>query len=137
MTISVAVRGALQSNLDNVSGLPSSVAYEGVEFDPSPGTAFARVSVINTTKTPDMPGATAYHEGIFQIDLYYPHGFGTNAIEQASDAVRAAYGAGTVLFNSGVAVTLYRTESRGPAIKEADWIRQITDVYWRANATEQ
>lgn len=137
MSISIDIRGALQSQLDEVVGIPSSMGFEGATFDPVPGTAHLICYVIPTVKTPDLPGASAQHQGIFQVDLYYPHGLGTNAIEQAADAIRSAYGAGTKLFNAGTAVTIYRTETRGPAVKEADWIRLTTEIYWRAHAAEQ
>lgn len=133
MSISHSIRGALQTRAATAAGFPPEAqrAYQGRGFKPTTGTPYARMTVIPASVRPSvLSGARAEHRGMFQVDLYFPTGGGTGAVEQVGDAVAAVFRAASKIHMNGETVVVERVE-RKPAPEEDGWLRVIVSVTWR------
>lgn len=132
MTISQSIRGALQTQLAAVVGIPA-IAYEGVEYTPAIGTPFVEPTILPTVARPfDVPSRAVQHEGTFEIAVSYPTSFGTGQVEAMADAIRAAFAPGSDLIQSGTRVRV-RWSERRPTLIDPQWIRIPVSVGWRAS----
>lgn len=127
----IDIRAALETKLYDLSPRPS-IAWEGVPFAPTPGTAFIRPFL--------LPGPTVQHEigtaglyrhsGIFQVSCFTPSGLGLGAAQTQADAIQALFSRGKLTKNS---TTVYiNSISIGPSIEEADWVQLPVSVNYYA-----
>ena len=134
MSLSVNIRGALQQRAILATGFPASNqrAFDGVEFNPTNGTAWARLSFLpQTSRAFSVSGAVKEHRGLFQVSLFYPAGTGTNTGETAADAVKAQFTPGLRLQQGGETIVIDYAEL-APSIQEPDWISFPVTVAYRA-----
>lgn len=124
------IRGALQTHLANVSGVPT-IAYEGVKFTPTVGTPYLGTSLVPTSARPGPIGVNSIlrHQGLFLVDAVYPNGSGTATAEAMADTIKAAFTTQTTLSLNGVDVRISYSE-RGQIQQEADWLRVPIAIGW-------
>lgn len=140
MTVSVIVRKALQVRAAEVADLPASRNYEGYlpngkPFQPVKGTPFVRFTMIPTSiVTAALSNSLFRHEGLFQIDLFYPPK-GTKAIEDMGDAVRAKFKSGLRLTTTENRV-LIRSSNRAAIQQDVDWLQLPITIAWRYYSSE-
>lgn len=137
MSVSTDIRGALQVRAATASGFPASGqrSYEGRTFTPTVGTAWARMTVIPNSERPAVVGAALFlHQGLFQIDLFYPSNAspGTSDIETLGDAVRAVFNPASGGYTQGSETVTTRYVERTKGIEEeADWLKLMITVAWQ------
>lgn len=135
MSVSQAIRGALQQRAATAVGFPPSNqrAYEGYAFNPTIGTTYARMTVIPSESRPAVVGAaTKIHRGLFQIDIFYPAqgNPGTGAAEVLADAVKDVFAVGgSAMSVGGETVTVERVQ-REQVIQSPEWLQVPVTVYW-------
>jgi hypothetical protein len=129
-TISQNIRGALEQRLKTVAGLPT-IAYEGNEFVPVPGTPFVEAVVVFTSERPASMGDAhmVLHEGLFMVSMVYPNGKGSGDAEAMADAVKTVFKASqSATLND--AIVRFRYAERRPSIHDPSWIRYPVAISW-------
>lgn len=136
MSLYQDIRGALQNRLLTVSGLPSSVAYEGVPFKPVQGTPFVEpvFQPINGRPATCGPDHFVLHEGLFNVAVVYPAGQGTGAAEAMADLIKEAFRAGTVLTLNANQIRTHWAE-RKAVLHDAGWVRVPVSISWYLYST--
>jgi hypothetical protein len=125
------INGALVTAYQAVS-LGLSTAYEGKDFKPAAGTAWAAVFNLPASTVVDTLGAGGQdvHDGVFQIDINVPENLGTAVLLQHAQSLRAYFYAGRTVSYSGQDVRI-RGASRGAIRREGAWLRLSVSVsYW-------
>lgn len=124
------IRGALQSQLATVTGIPA-LAYEGFPYKPVRGTPYCDCVLVPTSGRPYTLG-TAHlidHEGTFEVGVTYPSGVGTGTAEAMADAIKAKFTAATTI-TQGTTIVRIRSSERRQALVDTDWIRIPVSVRW-------
>ncbi len=108
-------------------------AYEGRDFTPTAGQAWASLSLVPQPVVSGSLGASGNdrHSGNFQIDLNDVPGGGIDGLLAKADALRAYFFAGRQLSHNGQAVVV-STTSRSIAIVKDGWLRLSVIVAWTA-----
>jgi hypothetical protein len=125
MSVSLDIRGALQVRAATATGFPGSAQryYEGLAFTPTIGTPYARMTLFPTQgRAAVIGGALVRHQGLFQVDLFYPAGLGTGAAETVADAVKAVFIAGLSVTQGSETVTIEYAERAAAIQQNADWL---------------
>lgn len=133
------IRGALQLQLDQVSGFPPAAqrAYEGRAFVPTIGTAWAKLTLMTNSRRPfSLNGASQITGGLFQVDVFHPAkgGPGSAPIDVLMDAVADAYPLDTSLFRGSTRVWINYAQP-GTLSPEPDWLHGVVTVSWRCFKT--
>lgn len=133
MTVMQNIRAALEQQIANVSGIPSSAnrAWENVRFSPTTGTAWVRMALVPTTSRPAVRGPSPQirHDGVFLVTAHLPEGDGPAAADALADAIRAAFTVDTGLTSGGVTVRFNYAE-RGSAILDTPWYIVTVSISW-------
>lgn len=133
MTVTQDIRAALEQQVANISGIPSSAnrAWENVKFVPSPGTAWVRMALVPVTSRPAVIGPTPQmlHEGSFLITVHLPEGTGPAGADALADAIRAAFSVDTGLTSNGVTVR-FRYSERSVAVLDTPWYIVTVSISW-------
>jgi hypothetical protein len=92
------IRAALESQLSNISGLPS-IAYENVSFNPTTGQNYIEVRYFPVSRRPTVRGLNPQqrYDGIFAINCYVPEGAGPSEADTLAKNVMEAFEATTKL----------------------------------------
>lgn len=118
-----AVRNALQAAL---SAMSPAIAYawENVDYNPIPGTPYARVAVLlaEPANAEVGAGARTYYteQGFMQVDLRYPLGNGPKAATDRAELIRSTFYRGASFTASGVTAHIERTPEIMPGRVEDD-----------------
>jgi hypothetical protein len=83
---------ALNTKLNGVSGLPHLV-LPNTDYTPVNGTKYVRATLLPAERALETLNDINPHEGIYQIDLYYPLKKGTSALWIMADTIKAAFDA--------------------------------------------
>jgi hypothetical protein len=112
-------------------GLPT--AHENIDYDPTPGTAWAEVFIIPNQPTVGTLGAAGEdnHTGLMQIDLNYPPDSGSKAAIDKADEIRALFKAGSRFSYSGQLITVLSC-GRSRGVKAGGWFRVSMTINWYA-----
>lgn len=133
MTVTQSIRAALEQQIANVSGIPSSAnrAWENVRFIPTTGTAWVRMALIPTTARPATRGPSPQirRDGQFLVTAHLPEGDGPAAADALADAIASAFTTDTDLTSGGVLVRFNYAE-RGSAILDTPWYIVTVVVSW-------
>lgn len=127
------IRGALQQQVENVTGFPPAAqrAYEGKTFTPTVGIAWARLTLMTNSRRPfSLSGVSKITGGIFLIDLFYPPGSGTATIDAMADAVVDAYAPEAPLIQGSTRV-LINYAQRAEVMRAAEDLQVPITVSWR------
>lgn len=133
MTVTADIRAALEGQIANVTGIPSSAnrAWENVEFTPDTGTSWVRMTLAPGEQRPAVrgPSPQILHEGIFLVDVFVPTGNGPNAAEALADAIRDQFTVDDVYTSNGANVR-FRWSERGQGIVDEPWYLVPVTVSW-------
>lgn len=132
MSLYQNIRGALQTRAATASGFPpvAQRAYENRLFTSTTGVPYARMTLIPSSGRPfSLSGARRYHNGMFQVDIFYPTLVGTAAAEQVADAVRAVFVPGTKVPLNGDMVLIAYSE-RHAGLDGKDWLQIPVTIGW-------
>ena len=126
---------ALETRLAAMSG-GLDTAWEGKSFTPTPGTPWQKAHLMTALTEAAGPGVDAfnYHQGTFQVSVFYPandKGAGP-AITQA-DLVAAWFKRGTRLTH-GTTVLVISAAAVGPVLPESVWLQVPVSVQFYAHS---
>lgn len=115
MTIVNDIREALESHLDDATGLPA-IAYPNVDFEQAPGTAHIRVEFIPTSRRPANRGPNPQHrhQGLFVMTVCVPEQKGAGAGLNYVDDLLARFNGSTDVAGDAVTVSIDYSESGAP-----------------------
>lgn len=125
------INGALVTAYQ-AAGLGLSTAYEGKDFTPTPGTAWAAVFNLPAGTEVSTLGAAGedMHLGVFQVDVNVPENTGTAILLQHAQSLRAYFYAGRTVSYGGQNVRI-RNAERGAIRREDGWLRVSVSIgYW-------
>jgi hypothetical protein len=128
------IRMALRTKLLTVGSLPSSRAWENIEFTPpDPDTSWLRETLLFGGERLIATGRTEAF-GIYQVDIFVPKGSGvkgaTDLVKAIGDALRPEQS----LTHDGVSVIIDRAEPIGGQADES-WYWQSIAISWRSYGT--
>lgn len=131
MTLAL-INGALVTAYQAVN-LGLTTAYEGKDFTPTAGTAWAAVFHLPASSDVDTLGAGGedVHLGIFQVDINVPENTGTAVLLQHAQSLRTYFYAGRTVSYGGQDVRI-RSVSRGAIRKDGAWNRVSVSISYRA-----
>lgn len=133
MTVMQDIRAALEQQIANVSGIPSTAnrAWENVRFIPTTNTAWVRMALVPVTSRPAVlgPNPQIRHDGSFLVTAHLPEGAGPAAADALADAIRAAFTVDTGLTSGGVNVRFNYAE-RGVAVLDPPWYIVTVSIAW-------
>lgn len=123
------VRIALETRLSAYQA--ANVAWQNVEFKPSPGVGYLEPSLL--IATPAMAsvgtGGVDRHSGIFQIDVIEHKNTGPGSAMQKADAIAAQFTRGLALVSNAVTVTIERSWPAA-GFNRDDWFVVPVSVSW-------
>ncbi len=92
------IRAALETQLNNISGLPS-IGWENWDFEPTTGQSCVKPRLLPTRREPAHSGLKpqTYYQGLFVVDCYVPSGgqLGPAAADALADKIIDAFEATT------------------------------------------
>lgn len=108
------IRAALDTRLLLLADSPP-VAWQGEAFSPVPGQAYLEAWLLPArNRSLDIAHDDTSHTGIFQVNLCYPDGAGTVAVEAAGQQLQALFPpAGPPLVFEGVTTRITRKPDIG------------------------
>jgi hypothetical protein len=131
------IRGALQLQAASAAGFPASnqIDYEGKAFSPTLGVPWARMTLMNNSRLPfSVSGQSKITGGLFQVDLFYPIGAGTAAIDVVADAVVDVFPLNSNLIRVSTRLWINYAQ-RNPLLQQPDAIHAPITVSWRCFTT--
>lgn len=138
MALDLDIRGALQTRLATVAGIPA-IAHEGQRFAPVPGTPFVPCKVVWVSGRPSTlgDGHLVAHNGTFEVAAVYPAETATGDAETLASAIKNHFKASDVLTLDGSDIKVrIRHAERLPAMEDGDWIRVPVSIAWYLFATD-
>lgn len=133
MTAHADIRAALESEIANVTGIPSASnrSWENVFFEPTTGTAWVRMTLNPTESRPAVRGSNPQlrYQGLFIVDCFLPEGNGPNAADTLADNIRNSYTVDDVL-TSGSTNVRFEWSERDQAVLESPWYRVQVRIAW-------
>lgn len=109
-------------------------AYDNVAFEPVASTPWARIAVIPAQPEVTSLGVNGYdeHNGVLQIDLFYPLDKGSGAAYAKSDEVCALFKAGA-RFTYGGETVVIRSSGRNNGRNDGGWFKVTISVFYLAH----
>ncbi len=125
------IRASLTAQAKTAASFPTQVAYEDYFFQPTPGTPYARLTLIPSQSKPfSVDGGTSNTNGLFQVDIFCPAQAGTADAEARADNVMSVFRTGLRLA-AGIDTIKIETSQRARAMVDASWIMIPVTVNWR------
>lgn len=121
--MSIKIDQALtQGFIDGAFGVQ--IAHENVNFEPTGGTPWVRLTVFRNPAAPDTMGSAGKDEtiGLFQATLHYPEGEYAVTAKQKADEIMAAFAIGTKLSYDDQEVLITKKD-RGTGYNEDGWFK--------------
>lgn len=131
MAIQNDIRAALESHLNEINGLPS-VAWQGVQFDPSAGTSFVRVEMA-PLQTRYAHQLRTLQTGTFRVTVYTSIHVGPNSTDTIVDSILAQFTPGRRLTSGSVAVRIQSAEVGASSIVDESYAIPVDISYWSHN----
>lgn len=109
-------------------------AYDNVAFEPQANTPWSRVTVLPAQPEVTSLGGNGYdeHNGVLQIDLFYPLNQGTGAVHAKADDICALFKAGA-RFSYGGDTVVIRSSGRKNGRKDGGWFKVTVSVLYLAH----
>lgn len=130
------IRQALETRL-NALGLPvGTVAWENVEFTPTSGTMFQKVSLMPSETVSLNKASTTEllrEQGLLQVSVYGPLNKGMKDVYDRVELIRAQFPKGLTVTAGGVNVTISKRASVAPAMRDGEWIVVPVSIPYFAN----
>jgi len=119
----IAVDQALVSSFIAGSfGLP--IAHENLEYTPTTGTAYAEITVFDSSKVPELINNWDRQVGIFQVVLRYPTNGGAIAAKTKAAEILDHFKLYSIHEYSDQKVRITE-HKRGPGYPEAGWYKIV------------
>lgn len=135
MSVYGDIRSALESQVANISGVPSAAnrAWQNVQFTPTTGTSWIRMTFQPTRRRPQDVTADGLQrfDGLFLIDIFSPEGNGPAAAETLADATVDAFEAGTVLSANGQVLMIEYAEIDRAPNQDSPWFQVPVTIKWK------
>jgi hypothetical protein len=136
MSIYSNIRVALESNVTNVTGVPSSgnISWENVRFEPTTGSKWIRSTFRPTRRRPldvTAKGLQRY-DGLFLVDIFIPEGGGPSEADTLADNVVNSFEAGTILTANGQEVMIEHAEISEALNEDSPWYQVPVTIKWKA-----
>lgn len=119
----------LTAFVDGGFGLP--IAHENLDFEPTPGEAYAELLVLQNDATPATLKHTNETDGVFRVILRYPVNKSSIPAKTKVDEIFAVFKIGQRLTYGGVSLTLTANQ-RAPGINEDGWYKLVLTMPYRA-----
>jgi hypothetical protein len=136
MSVYGDIRAALESQVANISGVPSAAnrAWQNVYFEPTTGTTWIRMSFQPSRRRPQDVTADGLQrfDGLFLIDVFAPEGNGPASAETLADATVDAFEAGTVLSANGQTLIIEYAEIDRAPNQDSPWFQIPVTIKWKA-----
>jgi hypothetical protein len=114
--IEAALNAQLIANANGVD-----ISWTNYPYTPALGTPYMRPTFLSAQPDPWVTGAeTNYHTGVYQVDLIYPAGEGSAAVNAQADIIIAAFKQATKLTYSTID-TIIKSSGRGVGKQDGDW----------------
>lgn len=110
-------------------GLP--IAHENLPFEPTAGTPYVELKVLQNDTTPRSLSDTDQTDGVFRVILRYPVDQGAIAAKQKADNILNAFKVGRRVSYQGVSATVV-SHSRREGYAEDGWYKLVVDFRYRA-----
>lgn len=129
------IRAALESEIANISGIPSASnrAWENARFEPAtdPMTTWIQMRLDPLESRPAVRGINPQilYEGLFTVTIFAPQKTGPAAAETLADAIRDAYTVNDT-FTSGSTTVRIRYSERDPGFSDGPWFAIPVVVSW-------
>ena len=111
-----------------------SVAHENLPFQPTPGTAYAEIRLLQNDMTPFGLSSSNISDGIFRVILRYPLNAGAIAAKTMADTIFAAYPLGARISYSDTSATI-ASHKRAEGYPEDGWYKLVLSFGYRAFIT--
>jgi hypothetical protein len=105
------IRAALETKLNNVSGVPS-IGWENLQFSPTTGQSYVVPRLLPTRREPAVMGTNPqmYYQGVFRVVCYVPEGNGPATGDDLADKIIEAFEAATDISYGGTTVSIRYAE---------------------------
>lgn len=127
-----SIRKAFAVKLNTLT-LPSGVtiAWANTHFQPTLGSPWVRANLIPAQTRQGSIGedGTDLHQGIFQVDVFYPSNSGDGAAFALADDILEHFSRGTVLIADGIRVRMETSNPTTPN-SEPDWYHVPVELRW-------
>lgn len=140
MSIEATISGLLLAHVAELElSPPLAVAYPDRPFTPPDDEGWLRVTLLPAATIELGPGyaASDKHQGLLQIDVFYPRGGGEPRIARTADLVIAHFLRGTKLtdHDSGLIVELTKPASRTDIRRDDPWAFIPVRIPWLCLST--
>lgn len=115
--------------IDGAFGLP--IAHENIDYNPSPGTAYAEIFVIPNPRTPLSLQDTDITTGLFRVVLRYPVGDGSITAKTKAEAIIAAFPINSTVTAGGQSARVTRV-MRDRGFPEDGWYKTVVTIFYEA-----
>lgn len=115
--------------IDSNFGLP--IAFENIDYTPSPGTAYAEIKTIENDITMLSLSDINITDGVFQVVLRYPVGQSSIAAQTKADEIFAVFDLGSLVTFGGQSATITRHRKQ-PGVAESGWFVLVLTLDYRA-----
>jgi len=107
-------------------------AYEGKDYQPTPGTAYAAVWNLPAAADVDTLGSGGQdkHVGVFQVDINVPENTGTAVLLQHAQTLRAYFYAGRTVSYGGQDVRITKAERSSIRRNGGYMTLSVSVTYW-------
>lgn len=130
MSIYNTIRGALDSKLASVSGLPD-VAYANIPYQEDPNTPFIRANLTPVSRRPEVIGynPSQKYQGLYSIVICVPENQGAGTAYTYADTIVNAFDATTDISFGGEVVSVDYSEVGTPYYDSPFYLVPVT-VGW-------
>lgn len=133
MSVMSDIRAALESEIANVTGIPSAQyrAWENVKFKPDENQTWVRMQISPLSQRPAVrgPDPQLRHDGLFLVDVFVPDKIGPNSADVLADAIRDHFTVDDVYTSNTVNVR-FRYSERRAGIQDGPWYMVPVTIAW-------
>lgn len=125
------IRAALEEKLKAFDTLMP-IAWENVNFDPTPGDPYFRVNLMRAEpENPAIGDRLRRYLGVLQVSLCYPQGVGPGVVEAKADALAAYFPRALTLVKNGINVVIDGTPYVMTGFADGDrWVVPVRIPYF-------
>lgn len=134
MAITDDIRAALDTELAGLPGLPT-IAFENVDFDPTPGTPYLTTSFSLTSRRPATRGRDPQkrYQGLYQVTVAVPRFEGIGQALEYADTIMAAFDAATDVTHDGLTIGIEYSELGAQATLDPFYLLPVR-IAWYVHA---
>jgi len=131
MSLFSDIRAALEEQVSTISGVPTNLSWENVDFNPTHGESYLRLELVPISSEPAVRGFNPQevHRGRFSVGVFVPENEGPNAADTLADAVRDAFSPTTQLTKNTIKVCI-RTARRGQGFLASPYYFVPVEINW-------